>query len=81
MPSVYPFGGVYDPLGYTRRNGLLEVPPVNPLPDNAKRMNTGNAGADGYTVLSRADRWSGERPISNAEPFFEAPHIPEESGT
>lgn len=79
--GVYPFGGIYDPYGHARRNGLLEVPPKNPLPENAKSNDTGNAGLDGYTVHSRANRFTGERSISNAEPFFEAPHIPEESGT
>lgn len=77
MPSVYPFGGIYDRFGYTRRNGLVEAPPVNPLPENAMKMDSGNAGRDGYTVLSRADRFTGERPLSNSEPFFEGPKMGE----
>lgn len=80
--GVYPFGGIYEPIGFSRRNGLLEVPPANPLPDNAMSNDSGNAGRDGYSVLSRASRYSGERPISRAEPFYEGPrNIPEESGT
>lgn len=80
--GVYPFGGIYDPIGFPRRNGLLEVPPTNPLPDNAMNGESGNAGLDGYTVLSRANRYTGERTISRADPFYEGPHnIPEEAAT
>jgi hypothetical protein len=73
MSAIYPYAGIYDRWGYTRRNGLLEAPAVNPLPPNRMSNNTGDAGRDGYTVLSRADRNFGERQISRAEPFYEAP--------
>jgi len=72
MPD-YLYGGVYDRWGYTQRNGLLKALPLNPLEPNAKTMETGNAGLDGYSVLSRADRTHGERTIAHTEPFFEAP--------
>jgi hypothetical protein len=72
MP-LYPYSGLYDRVGYARRNGLLEAPAANPLPPNKMTMETGNAGLDGYTVHSRADRNFGERPIANTEPFYEAP--------
>lgn len=67
--------GIYSPIGFASegRNGLLEAEPVNPLPENAMSNDTGNAGRDGYTVLSRANRYNGQRPISRAEPFFEGP--------
>jgi hypothetical protein len=62
MSRFYPYGGVYDPLGFERRNRIVDVPPVNPLPPNAKKLDTGDAGQDGYTVYSRADRRTGQRP-------------------
>jgi len=73
MSAIYPYAGIYDRWGFTRRNGLMEAPAANPLPANAMRNNTGDAGRDGYTVISRADRNSGERPIHGVEPFYEAP--------
>jgi len=38
------------------------VRPSNPLPENDKTSATGDAGRDGYTCLSRADRVTGVRP-------------------
>lgn len=38
------------------------MPDKNPLPPNDMSADTGNAGLDGYSVLSRASRHSGERP-------------------
>lgn len=59
MPYV-PYGGVY--IG-PHRNQPVEAPALNPLPPNKMTMETGNAGLDGYTVLSRASRFSGERSL------------------
>jgi len=44
------------------RNVPEAVRPANPLPDNQKTSATGDAGRDGYTCLSRADRETGVRP-------------------
>lgn len=57
MP-LYPYEGFY---GEPKRNEPVAVPAANPLPDNAKSSDTGDAGRDGYSVLSRADRNSGVR--------------------
>lgn len=64
--SFYPYGGEYP---FVRRNHPTEAPPVNPLPDNAMSNDCGNAGADGYTVLSRASRYTGERPLVGPENY------------
>jgi len=75
--GYFPYGGVY-PI--PRRNEPLEVPPVNPLPENAMSNDTGDAGRDGYSVLSRASRWTGERPIAGGPSEFtpDVPRISEE---
>jgi hypothetical protein len=73
--GVYPFGGIYDRFGFTRRNELMEAPPRNPLPENAMSADCGDAGRDGYTVVSRASRITGERNISHATPEFEGPKL------
>ena len=78
MPSFRPLGGIYDDLGYSRRNEPVEIFPVNPLPDNAMSNDTGNAGADGYTVLSRASRETGRRPMINGVPQYEGPNMTEQ---
>ena len=44
------------------RNVPEHIRPANPLPENAKNAATGDAGRDGYTCLSRADRETGVRP-------------------
>ena len=44
------------------RNVPEAVRPANPLPGNDKASATGDAGRDGYTCLSRADRDTGVRP-------------------
>lgn len=49
------------PLGEARRNQPVDLTPINPLPENAKSSDSGNAGRDGYSVLSRANRYNGER--------------------
>lgn len=71
----YPYQGIYDPPGYERRNRIVDVPPVNPLPANAKKADCGDAGLDGYTVYSRADRNSGHRP--DIGPEYERSHGPQ----
>lgn len=78
MPSVRPYGGIYDTFGEARRNQPVEIPAVNPIEDNAMSNDTGNAGCDGYTVLSRASRYSGQRPMIDGTPQYEGPRMSEE---
>lgn len=73
MPSVYPFGGIYSPIGEAPRNQPVEIEEVNPLGPAKLANNTGDAGRDGYTVLSRANRYNRERPMINGVPQYEAP--------
>lgn len=75
--GYFPFGGVY-PI--PRRNEPVEAPPMNPLPENAMSNDTGNAGLDGYSVLSRASRYTGERPLAGgpSEPYPEMPALNKE---
>lgn len=47
--------------------------PVNPLPENAKSLDTGDAGQDGYTVEARAGRYSAQRPNVGGYTECEAP--------
>lgn len=77
MP-VYPYRAIYPPFGYSRRNEPVELPDCNPLPDNAMSNDTGDAGRDGYTVLSRASRHTGERPMINGIPQYEGPRLDED---
>ena len=79
MPSVYPFGGIYSPFGTATRNQPVVVKEVNPLGENDLSHSTGNAGRDGYTVLSRASRVTRERPMINGYPQFEGPLMDEQS--
>lgn len=71
----YPYQGIYDPFGYQRRNRPVDLPDCNPLPANAMSADTGNAGADGYSVLSRANRYNGERPDVGGTPEFQGPNL------
>lgn len=48
-------------------NDTCVVPAKNPEPQNAMSNDTGNAGLDGYTCLSRASRRSGMRPAIGVE--------------
>lgn len=75
MVGLYRYGGLYDPIGHARRNELVDAPAVNSLPENAMKADCGNAGLDGYTVLSRANRVTGERKLSNVTPEFEGPKL------
>jgi hypothetical protein len=78
MPSVRPYGGIYNRFGDAPRNQPVFIPPVNPLEANAMALDTGNAGCDGYTVLSRANRHSGQRPMIDGTPQFEGPYMSED---
>jgi hypothetical protein len=78
MSGFFPYGGYYSGNGHARRNEPVCVPASNPLPANKMACDTGNAGADGYTVLSRADRDSDMRPIAGtSEP--EGPRMSEDN--
>ena len=76
--AIYPYSGIYDRIGFARRNELFEAKPVNPLPENPMSNNTGDAGRDGYTVYSRANRYNGDRIISEVTPEFEGPNLSED---
>jgi hypothetical protein len=79
MPEAYyPYGGIYAPFGRARRNEPVKLREANPLPVNAKSDNTGDAGLDGYTVKSRADRHTGERPFVEGAPQYMGPNLNEE---
>jgi hypothetical protein len=58
----------------------VKLKAVNPLPDNAMSNDTGNAGLDGYTVLSRASRHTGQRPLAGTESDYAplGPNLAEE---
>jgi hypothetical protein len=60
-------------LGINPRNDPLKLTPANPLPPNAMSNNTGDAGLDGYSVLSRASRETGERPRIGGESEYWGP--------
>lgn len=78
MPDFYPYGGVYQPIGYERRNEPVAIPECNPQPESKKRLDSGNAGADGYTVLSRASRYTGQRPPVEGYPVYSGPLMSED---
>lgn len=63
---------------YQGRDENAVIPDKNPLPANAMHADTGNAGADGYTVFSRASRYSGMRPAIGGEPEFPFPRMQED---
>jgi hypothetical protein len=67
MPRGYGNDYLYGP------NDPCVVPAKNPKPENAMSNDTGNAGLDGYTCLSRASRYSGVRPAIGAEPEYPGP--------
>ena len=77
MPPYVPFGGLYPE---PRRNEPVKLKEVNPLPVNAMSNDTGNAGLDGYSVLSRANRHSGQRPLAGTRSDYEpmGPNLEEE---
>ena len=61
-----------------KRNQPIDIEAVNPKPDGHMTQDTGNAGADGYTVLARADRESGLRPMVGGTPARCGPRFSEE---
>jgi hypothetical protein len=79
MSGVYPFGGIYSPFGEARRNQPVDLQPCNPLPPNRMRSDVGDAGRDGYSVLSYADRTTGQRPAINGRPEYWGPRMEEET--
>ena len=76
--AFQPYGGIYDRFGYDPRNDPQDVPAKNPLPPNKMSNDTGNAGADGYTVLSRANRYNGDRPPIQGTPEYNGPRMNED---
>jgi hypothetical protein len=58
----------------SKRNETPVIPYKNPDPPNAMSMDTGNAGLDGYSTLSRANRFNGERPEIGGEPDYPFPN-------
>ncbi len=71
---MYRVLGLYGPT----RNEPECSPARNPLPPNKMQADTGNAGLDGYSVLSRADRITGRRPSINAVPDPLGPNLAQE---
>jgi hypothetical protein len=66
------------PFGEARRNQPVELKPANPLPANKMRGEVGDAGLDGYTVLSRANRITDERPPIGGAPEYWGPRQTDE---
>lgn len=67
------------PFGEAKRNQPVDLKPCNPLPQNKMSSNSGNAGRDGYSVLSRADRNTDQRPaIGDPHPDYWGPRQTEE---
>ena len=60
-------------FGILRRNVPVRLEPVEPLPPNATSSASGDAGRDGYTALSTADRETGTRPSVGGVPVREHP--------
>lgn len=60
-------------FGTNKRNVPVKLDPANPLPPNQMDSATGNAGRDGYTTLSTADRQTGSRPSVGGTPVREHP--------
>ncbi len=60
------------------RDENANIPAKNPLPANDMNADTGNAGADGYTVFSRANRRTGMRPAIGGEAEYPFPRMQED---
>lgn len=71
MIGYFPYGGLYG----ENPNEPVKIPAKNPLPQNKMTAETGNAGLDGYTVLSRANRATGSRPPVGGYPVHEGPQL------
>jgi hypothetical protein len=63
---------------YQGRDEPAVIPAKNPQEPNAMSADTGDAGRDGYSVLSRASRYSGLRPAIGGEPDFPFPRLQED---
>jgi hypothetical protein len=75
MSRFQPYGGLY---GEPRRNQPVEIPACNPKPQAPFSDATGDAGRDGYTVLSQANPVTGVRPQINGIPQPEGPNMAQE---
>lgn len=66
------------PFGEARRNQPIDIKPANPLPPNQHRSDCGDAGLDGYSVLSRANANTGARPPVEGSPEYWGPNQAQE---
>lgn len=66
------------PFGEAKRNQPVDLKPCNPLPPNKMSSNSGDAGRDGYSVLSRANRFTDERPAIGGAPDYWGPRQTDE---
>lgn len=55
------------------RNEPVHLTPCNPLPMNKMDAETGDAGKDGYTILSKASRMTDLRPPAGGRLKFGEP--------
>ena len=55
------------------RNTLCRAPALNPEPSPVHDISTGNAGRDGYTRTSAADRETRIRNIPGCTPVYQGP--------
>lgn len=66
------------PFGEAKRNQPVDLAPANPLPPNKMSSDCGDAGLDGYSVLSRANRITDERPAVGGYPKYWGPNQDQE---
>lgn len=66
------------PFGEAKRNQPVDLEPANPLPPNKHRSDCGDAGLDGYSVLSRANPVTGVRPAIDGVPQYDGPNMEQE---
>lgn len=78
MATLARFGAIYTTSPPNKPNQPVEARPLNPLPEHAMQADVGDAGRDGYTVLSRASRFTGERYIAGTEPEYWGPKLNED---
>jgi hypothetical protein len=60
-------------FGFNKRNVPYKLEQKNQLPQNAMSSAAGDAGRDGYTACSTADRETGLRPNVGGVPVREHP--------
>jgi hypothetical protein len=60
-------------FGIPNRNVPVRLTAQNPLPDNKLSSDCGNAGRDGYSCRSTADRKTGIRPSVGGVPVRDEP--------